>query len=234
MASEPVTPTTPKGGRRWLPILGIILGGVLALLLAAYFVATSGAFLKSVVLPRIGKAVNAEITVSDASISPFHEVVLKDLKVKTTGSDPLVSIPEVRLRYKLMEIISGNINVNEVLLGSPTIILTINPDGASNLDPLTKSAPKGEAQPAKPTAPAKLSKPLRIDLKKFSLTAATVRAITLHTNGNRDVYEATNINLTLNGLQNGQTAKLALAATLRAGRTRLPPPLPPWSKPALA
>jgi len=216
MSNETVTPTSPRKKGGWLRLLGWLFGGIFVLAIVAYFVGTSGAFLKGVILPRVGKAVNADISVSDASISPFHEVVLKDLKVKTTGADPLVAISEVRLRYSLMDIIGGNINVEEVAVVSPTIVLVMNPDGSSNLDPLTKSGPKETTPAAKPTAATKPSKPLRIDLKKFSLTGATLRAIMISTNGAKDIYELSNLNLTLSDLKNGQTAKLALSAAIRA------------------
>jgi hypothetical protein len=42
---------------------------------------------------------NAEVTVDDASISPFSAVTLRNLKVRTTGDQPLISAAEVRLRY---------------------------------------------------------------------------------------------------------------------------------------
>ena len=87
------------------------------LLVVVYFVATSGAFFKGVILPRVSKAMNAEVTVSDASISPFSQVVLHNLKVQTTGAEPLVTAAEVRLRYSLMDIIGGNIHVDEVAPG---------------------------------------------------------------------------------------------------------------------
>jgi len=75
-----------------------------------------------VILPRVSKALNANITVSDASISPFHQVVLHNLKVQTTGTEPLVSAPEVRLRYSLMQIIGGNIQSDgECHLNHPRI-----------------------------------------------------------------------------------------------------------------
>src|SRR4051812_40477852 len=99
----------PRWGRR----LGIAAGILVLLLVIAYFVGTSAAFLKGVILPRAGKSLNAEITVDDASISPFSSVVLKNLRMKTTGTEPLLAASEVRLRYSLMDIIKGRIHVNE-------------------------------------------------------------------------------------------------------------------------
>ena len=62
-------------------ILTFIAGLLLVLVIALYFVGTSAAFLKGFILPRVGAALNAEVTVTDAAISPFSSVSLRDLKV---------------------------------------------------------------------------------------------------------------------------------------------------------
>ena len=91
---------------------------------------------------------------------------------------------EVRLRYSLMDIIKGNIHVDEVTLVSPTVTLIQNADGTSNLDPLLKAQPEKAAVPkpgraAKPAA----GKPLQIDVKKVALTDATIRQVKNYANG---------------------------------------------------
>lgn len=194
--------------------------GILALLVVVgYFVATSSAFFKGVILPRVSKALNAQVTVSDASISPFSQVVLHDLKVQTTGSEPLVTAPEVRLRYSLMDMIGGHINVDEVALSSPTIVLVQNPDGTSNLDPILQIQ-KNAATPPKPAAS---SRPLQLHVKKLALTEGTVRQVKLYKGNNRDVTEIAHLNVTVENLQNGQSAKLILAAELKTDNN---PPAP--------
>src|SRR4051812_9584243 len=145
----------PRWGRR----LGIVAVVLVVLLVAFYFVATSAFFLKSVILPKAGKSMNASITVSDASIAPFSQVVLRDLKVTTTS--PLVEAREVRLRYKLMDIIKGHINVDEVTLDSPTVTIVKEVDGKSNLDPILN-------QPKKPEDTSKKSN-TELDVRNVAL-----------------------------------------------------------------
>jgi hypothetical protein len=183
--------------------------GFLILLVILYLVATSAVFFKSVLLPRVGKSMNANITVSDASISPFSRVMLKDLKVTTTGKEPLLTAQEVRARYSLFKIIGGNIKVEEVLIASPVVQIIKNPDGTSNLDPILKSQKKEEKKKEE-----KKSEPPKVDLKQFALKNATVRSINLHADGSRDTAEVSNINVTLDDLRNGGTAKLALGADI--------------------
>src|SRR5688572_20252032 len=132
------TKTTSPKPRRWLRRIGIVFGVLILLLVVAYFVGTSEWALKSVILPRASKAINGNVTVESASISPFSAVHLRGLKVETKGTEPLMTAQEVRARYSLMDIIKGNINVSEVLIESPVINLVTFPDGTTNLDPLTQ------------------------------------------------------------------------------------------------
>ena len=211
MAETTLVTPAPKKRRGWLRAMAWIFGVLILLLVVVYFVATSSGFLTGVILPRVSKAMNAQITLTDASISPFSQVILRGLKLQTTGAEPLVTAAEVRLRYSLMDIIGGNLRVEEVTLASPTVTLVQNADGSSNLDPILKSQP---GKPAEPPAKPAAGKPLQIDLKKFALTDATIRQVKNHANGTRDVAELSHVNITLDDLKNGQTGKLALGADI--------------------
>src|ERR1051326_8677187 len=179
MAGTNVTPPppAPKKRRGFLRFILWLFAILIVLLVVGYFVATSSAFVKSVILPRVGKSMNADITAGDVSISPFKEVILKNLKVQTTGSEPLLTAGEVRARYGLMDIIRGKIKIDEIVVASPTVTLIENPDKTTNLDPITKSQTGKEK---KPEGPSKPSKPVELDLKKLELSDATVRKIKLY------------------------------------------------------
>src|SRR5882672_5265634 len=127
---------SPAYRRRWPRILGLTVGILIVLVVVLYFVATSSAFLQSVILPRVGKSMNATITVSDVAIHPFKELILHNLKVQTTGDEPLIAVAEVRARYSLTAILGGNLQIQELVVSSPAISLVENPDGSSNLDPI--------------------------------------------------------------------------------------------------
>ena len=214
-----ITPA-PRKRRVWLRALVAVFAVLLVLLVVVYFVATSSGFLTGVILPRVSKAMNAQITVSDASISPFSQVVLRGLKVQTAGTEPLLSAAEVRLRYSLMDILKGNIRVDEVTVTSPMVTLIENEDGTSNLDPLLKAEPKQAALPVPvPLAKPAAGKPLMIDLKAVALTDATIRRVKNYANGSRDVTELSHVNVTLEDLKNGQTGKLALGADISLQQT---------------
>ena len=209
MTDKSSSPTVPGKSRRWLKILGGLFALLVLLLIVAYFVGTSSGFLKSFILPRVSSAANATITVEDASISPFSQVILRNLKVQTTGTEPLVTVAEVRLRYSLMDILGGKINVEEATLVSPVINLIVNADGTSNLDPLLKSSKEKKPEPAKASSPPQIS------LKKLALANATVRQTKNHKDGQHDVLELANVNLTLDDVKNGATGKLTLGADVQ-------------------
>jgi uncharacterized protein involved in outer membrane biogenesis len=95
--------------------------------------------------------------------------------VQTTGTEPLVTAPEVRARYHLWDIIGGNINVDEVVLTSPKVNIVHQADGTSNLDPLTKGQPTSPEETKRPSESD--SKPPQIQIGKFALIDATVRLI---------------------------------------------------------
>ncbi len=209
MNEKSIAPTVPAKRRSWLKILGGLFGLLVVLLVIAFFVCTSAGFLKSFILPRVGSAANATITVDDATLSPFSQVILRNLKVQTTGTEPLVTATEVRLRYHLMDILGGNLNVEEVTLVSPVVNLVENADGTSNLDPLLKSSKEKKPEPAKTSSPP------QINLKKFALTGATIRQTKHHKSGPPDVTELSNVNITLDDLKNGASGKLTLAAGVK-------------------
>src|SRR5688572_17341052 len=125
-------PAAPRRKRSWLRALIWIAAVFVVLLVTVYFVGTSSAFFKGVILPRVSKSLHADVTVSDASIRPFKEVVLHNFKVQPANAEPIVTAREVRARYHLMDIIKGNIHVDEVVVVSPVVTLIQKADGKSN------------------------------------------------------------------------------------------------------
>jgi uncharacterized protein involved in outer membrane biogenesis len=188
---------------------------LMVLIVAGYFVVTSSAFLKGVILSRVGSALNAAVTVSDAEVHPFSAIILRDLKVQATGQPPLITASEVRVSYHLFDILGGNFHVDEITLAAPTFELVENADGSSNLGQMLKTSPSQPSAEKKPAPSGPVSKPLRIDLGKLTLSNANILKIKNYADGHRDLAALTNVNVTLTNLKNGQAAKLALSANIR-------------------
>jgi len=223
MDNTPIEKTVrPAKRRRWGMWLAIIFGILVVLVVVAFFVATSSAFFKGVVLPRVSQQLDADVTVADASISPFSEVILHGIKVHPHGREPLLEAAQARARYSLWDIIHGKIVVHELTLDSPVVTIFQNADGTSNLDPLTK---KGEAKPGeqKPAATKpeekKATKPAEIDIKNVSLKNARIEVTKNLAGGGREVTEISGFDLTLDQLQNGQSGKLNFGGNLKIDRT---------------
>ena len=213
MAEKTLSAPAPRPRRRWLRALIWVFAILILLVVGLYFVGTSSAFVKGVILPRVGKSIDSQVTVSEAKVSPFKEVVFKDFKVHPRNFEPLLTAKEVRARYHLMDILKGNLHIDEIAVVSPIISVVENADGKSNLDPILKSQeskPKGEGKPSE----KKPSKPIQIDLKKLTITDATVQQIKQHKGGRRDLTELSHVNVTLDDLKNGQTGKLLLNADM--------------------
>ncbi|HTI99808.1 MAG TPA: AsmA family protein [Dongiaceae bacterium] len=209
MSSAPAS--APRKRRRWPLILGCVVGGLFLLLLVGYFVVTSQGFLKSFVLPRVGKAINATVTADAIAFHPFHELDLQNLKVQTAGAEPCVTAAEVHVRYELFNILKGNIDVDEITLVAPTVNVVQNADGTSNLDPLLKSQSSAAPKPAA----TKSAAPPQINLGRLTITNATVRLTQNKTGGLQDRTELSGVNLVVTGLKNGQSGKLTLEALVQ-------------------
>ena len=189
--------------------LSIGLAAVLLLLVALYFVISSSAFVKGVILPRVSKSLNAQISAGDASLSPFSQLVLNQVKVQTTGTEPLLTAETIRVRYGLFSILRGKYEVNELTLLSPTIQLVTEPTGVSNLDPLTQ----GTGQPT--SSSSESSQVPQLALKNLSIKEGTVRTIAKAKDGSVKTVELAHLNLSVDRFENGQSGKLSVGTNLR-------------------
>lgn len=196
--------TKPATKRGWLKKIGIVVAGLFVLLIIAFFVVTSSGFIKGVILPRVGKSMNATLTAEEVKLSPFSQLHLRGVKLQTTGTEPLLTVTEFRTRYSLMAILGGTMKVEEVLIESPVVTVVQTEDGKLNTDPLMEGAAPAEEPSASGAAP-------QVDLKAFNLKNATLRYVRLHPGGSRDVFEVSGLNVTLADVKNGAAGKFSFA-----------------------
>jgi uncharacterized protein involved in outer membrane biogenesis len=199
--------------RRAWPKVACAAGGLLILLVVAYLVVTSSWFIRRFILPRVGAALHAEVTVADLSVHPFSQITARALKVQAKGQEPAVTAAEVRARYSLWSLIRGNPRIQEITLVSPVVNLVENPDGSSNFDAF-KAAEKKPAQ-AKASRPAKASRAPQIEVRKVFLSNGVIRKVKLYPGNRRDLLELGNVNLTLANVKNGQAGTLQWDAYLQ-------------------
>lgn len=141
-------------------ILVLMAGG--ASLLIRYIISPDG--IRKNVLPRVEKALQRRIEVSDVRIGIFKGISLSGLKVyEKDGKAVFVSLSEARLRYQLLPLLSRKVVVDEIVFASPRINVVRNPDGTFNFsDLLKKEKPKEEEQKEK--------SPLSFAVARFALT----------------------------------------------------------------
>jgi hypothetical protein len=171
----------------------------------AFFICTSSGFLKSVVLPRVGKSMNAEITASSVELSPFKEIVLRDLKLVPNGADPLFTAKEVQVRYALSGLLAATKEVEEIKLTAPAVFVVEKPNGTRNLDPLLQT----NQEPA-----SKSEEQTKFLLKRLSITDGSLQYTKHYDAAKKDLVQVSQFALGLENVGNGTTGKATIQALL--------------------
>ncbi len=196
----------PQSGR-WLKRLAWCGGGLALLLVGLYFVIASGAFFKGMILPRIGKALNAEVLVAEVEISPFTRIVLRGVKVTPNGAEPIFTATSVTIRYSPFAILRGHIVVDELVIVSPTVTLIESVNGTGNLNPLSSGK-------VKPGPAARAASPLSVEVKSVRLDDATVRHVKNLKGGGRETMEMTQVSMSAVNIKKGESGKLDFSAAI--------------------
>ncbi len=198
----------------------VFLGILVALLVAAGVVVTRSGFLKSVVLPRVGAALNATVTADSVALRPFSSVEIRNLTVTPNGAETLVKVEVARVRYSLMAILGGRIEVGEIFVGNPAVTLVAKADGTSNLDPILKklaegASPGGGAAPA----PAPAGKPAQVDLRKLTVQNGSITYRATAKDGTRTAGDVTGLNLEVTDIRNGGKGRVSVGSGLGFSQT---------------
>lgn len=199
---------------RHFPVLAAV---VIVVLVALYFILSSSAFLKAVVVPRVGKALNAKVTVDKVFLSPFSKLVVENVKVETTGLEPVIQADRMSVNYSLFQLIGGAVALQDITVNGAKIRVIQQPDGKSNIDPLMQ-ARAGETQPP----PAAGAKPTALDIGKITVTKSIISYTQLSKDSSRQTTELSDVELTIENLRNEQPGKVAFTASINQSIT--PPP----------
>ncbi|HOX01852.1 MAG TPA: AsmA-like C-terminal region-containing protein [Candidatus Paceibacterota bacterium] len=189
----------------------LVLAAALAIGLAAiYLLVHSQMVLRSLVLPRVAEAIGAQIEVDRIALHRFTRLELDNLRIRTTGAEPLANIKKLRLQYALWPTLRGRTDIRELYLDSPDVYLLATPAG-SNLDPvLQKLNPPlkpGEEPPPSATPVFSLAQ-VKIDqgrLRRESAGAA----------GERQRIDLSQIAVSIDRIGNSASGKLSLTSQLR-------------------
>jgi hypothetical protein len=199
------TNTTGPNRRRRLFRLGWILVSLVALLVAGWFVATSNTFFQRVVLPSVSRSLDATVTVSHASIRPFSRTaLLRGLTIQSHGEPPALVVQELWVRYRLIALLSGQIDLEEAVIESPILRIVRNADGTCNLDPILTAIDR-QRRSSDPT-----SAPLEVDVRSLVVNRGSIDYTQANITGDTFRMEIPDLDLELAGIKNGQTARFTL------------------------
>jgi len=162
----------------------ILLAGGALLLLAVVAVAGLGAYLVSRLnTPELEKSIldqaratlGTDLQVQDMEISLLSGVTLEGIAVKNPAPfrGDLMTADAFVLRYRLLPLIAGRVEVERLALEKPALALAMDAQGGFNYERLGGSAAKGAAAkpgPATPTA----SVPLRIVMKSLAVERGSI------------------------------------------------------------
>jgi uncharacterized protein involved in outer membrane biogenesis len=140
--------------RRRTKILVAVLATPLVLLLAAvlflkfYFTSER---LKALILPKLQAAINRDVDVKEIGISilptfgvSLEQLVIANRKGPGFSEQPFISLDEFFLDVKLLPLLGNRLEVNQIILQRPVVLLEVNKKGEENYSNPSESAAAGQ------------------------------------------------------------------------------------------
>ncbi len=130
----------------WLIIVSIpiilIVGAVIAL--KAYFTSDR---LKALVIPQIEQATHRSVALNDISLSVFPSIgvdmdgfSLSNRKGDGFSQTPFLTLSRLSVRVSLMPLLKGGVEVTEIVLEQPRLLVETNKAGVTNYGDMTQSS----------------------------------------------------------------------------------------------
>jgi hypothetical protein len=107
--------------------LGVLLGLPVLLVLLGVIITRDG-FLRSVVLPRAGDALEADLSASSIRLNPFSSLEIRDFSLRKHDESLDVSLARLRLDFSLRRILGGQIGFDLLDITDPVIHTRPAPD----------------------------------------------------------------------------------------------------------
>jgi len=138
--------TLAKTGKIAAIIGGIVLSLVIAVAVLVKIL-ISPETVKRTVLPKISARIERQVTIGDVEVSIFRGIRLKSLEVREKdNSGPFLKAEAIRLSYRFWPLLSGRVEVDEVVLENPLVRVVRLPDGSFNFSDLKKKEPVREEE----------------------------------------------------------------------------------------
>ncbi|BCA53750.1 conserved exported protein of unknown function [Nitrospira sp. KM1] len=167
--------------------------------------------------PLIEAALNRKISLGDIRLTLFPHVGvrLSDFSVQddpTFGADSFASLSSLEVRARILPLLIGHLELDEIVLKDPIITLVKNKKGLLNVSTIGKA---GMAEPSAPAPESPAYNPLgALGLDHISLLNGRVAYRDLLA-GSSSAYTLQELNAELRNVHLGQTASLHLTASLQ-------------------
>ncbi len=137
---------TRRGQRRLLGLL-LVLGGIVAVLLAGPLLLDQERY-RGIVISRVSQLLNRNVTATSLRVHllPSPGVTIRDVVIadRAPWSEPFVDAEQLHVSLKLLPLLKGDIQVENIRIDRPRIRLAKGPDGW-NLDDLIRPTARGAA-----------------------------------------------------------------------------------------
>ncbi|MBI1178376.1 hypothetical protein GC207_13150 [bacterium] len=197
-------------GKRWL-VAAVV---VVILMVVGWFILTSGAVIKAMVLPRVASAIHADLTVDDVSLSPFSGIELTNLKLAPAGGKPIVEAQRADVKYHLFQLIGGTIAVDQVELVQPRITVRQRADGGSDLQDWLAGLSKGTNAAASQPTGSGGGKPPQLAIGSVTIKDGTLLLESTAKDGSVSHLGVGSLDFTLDQLKNGVASQIKLGAVV--------------------
>ncbi|MCC5845132.1 MAG: hypothetical protein JJU05_12860 [Verrucomicrobia bacterium] len=182
----------PKTSRAKKILTGLLTLPVLLLLLGVLL--TRDVFLRTVVLPRAGKAMEADLSAESIRLNPFSSLEVTGFTLRKHDDSLNADLPRLRLNFSLRNILRGQTGFDQLELLDPVIHFRALPAEA---DP----------RPPREAAPTPAPADLNLHIGEIRIQNGTFR----HTDS-AQTLTVTGINLSLRNLITDLPAALTLSA----------------------
>ncbi|HEY6084349.1 MAG TPA: AsmA family protein [Nitrospira sp.] len=167
--------------------------------------------------PLIEAALNRKISLKDIRLTllPHVGVRLSDFSIQddpTFSADSFASLSSLDVRARILPLLIGHVEIDEIVLKDPIITLVKNKKGLLNVSTVGKA---GTAEPSAPAPESPAHNPFgALGLDHISLTNGRVAYRDLSA-GSSSAYTLQELNAELRNVHLGQTASLHLTASLQ-------------------
>ncbi len=123
----------------------IILIGLFSLSIFLHFYLT-GPRLKALIIPKAEQALQRRVKIGSITVGLFKGIEIKDFQVKTLNQrNNFATFKKFLLRFKLLPLLHGNVDITSVEIDSPSIHIYRNQNGTFNFQEMGHAANKRQS-----------------------------------------------------------------------------------------